>query len=67
MIDNPDHAEDSLAALLVEALDAAAADPVRLALLTRLCMMTADTDRDADLDRLRHQGAPPVYLSCNEP
>ena len=57
----PDHADDTLESLLCAALDAAAADPVRVALLTRLCLMTADADRDADLARLRQDGPCPVY------
>ncbi|WP_342112006.1 hypothetical protein [Methylobacterium sp. SI9] len=56
----PDH-DDTLESLLCEALDAAAADPVRVALLTRLCLMTADFDRDADLERLRLDGLPQVF------
>ncbi|MER2197173.1 hypothetical protein ABS771_19985 [Methylobacterium brachiatum] len=55
-----DHPDDSLADLLCEALDAAA-DPIRIALLTRLCILTANADRDADLDRMRAEGLPQVF------
>lgn len=58
---NPDQADDSLDALLCVALDGATTDPVRLALVTKLCMMTHDLDRDADLDRLRREGLPQVF------
>ncbi|MER2193322.1 hypothetical protein ABS771_08505 [Methylobacterium brachiatum] len=50
---------DTLDALLAEALDGA--DQRRIALLTRMFMMTLDTSRDADVDRMRQDGAPPVY------
>lgn len=48
--------EDELAALLCIALDGAAADPVRLSLMTRLALFLHEPDREADLERLR-QGA----------
>lgn len=47
------HDEDELAALLCMALDGAAADPVRLELLTRLALFLHDPDRGADPERLR--------------
>lgn len=45
--------EDELAALLCMALDGAAADPVRLSLLTRLALFLHEPDREADLERIR--------------
>ncbi|AIQ88722.1 hypothetical protein [Methylobacterium oryzae] len=62
MLDTPDHdtEADSLDALLCAALDAAA-DPVRVAMLTRLIWLDADRDRAADLDAMRHDGPPPVF------
>ena len=50
MIDKPDvpDQDDSLAAMLCHALDGAAADPVRLHLLTALFLMTHDTSRSCD-------------------
>lgn len=62
MIDNsglPDQ-DDSLAAMLCAALDGAAADPVRLHLLTALFLFT-NPDRETDLDRMRREGPSPVY------
>lgn len=48
-----DKAEDELAALLCMALDGAAADPVRLSLLTRLALLLYEPDREAGLERIR--------------
>lgn len=47
---------DEMLDLLIEALDGAAADPVRLSLMTRLVLFLHEPDREADLERLR-QGA----------
>lgn len=59
----PDYADDmdALDAMLCAALDGAAADPVRLALVARLYMLFADLDRVDDLDRLHLEGPTPVY------
>ncbi|MCB4805164.1 hypothetical protein QO001_005039 [Methylobacterium brachiatum] len=53
--DHPDHGEE-LCRLLCDALDGAGTDPTRVALMTKLFMLDADDDRDADLARLRQSG-----------
>ena len=51
-----DETDDSMISLLIAALDTATADPRRLQLMTALCLLNLDPDREAALDRLRDGG-----------